>query len=62
MKKLQEKIPFRMASASLMYSQRFVLLYHCWPGRKYFPELVFTHTLASVAAVSPRESGSADPA
>jgi hypothetical protein len=39
-----------MASASLMYSPRLVLPSHCWPGRKYFPELVFTQTLASAAA------------
>jgi hypothetical protein len=26
-----------MASASLMYSPRLVLPYHCWSGRKYFP-------------------------
>jgi hypothetical protein len=51
-----------------MYAPRFVLPYHCWPGRKYFPELVFTQTLAAVdvedsvdVAASLRESGDADP-
>jgi hypothetical protein len=49
-----------------MYSPRLVLPYHCWPGRKYFPELVFTQTLAAAedsvdVAASPRESGGADP-
>jgi hypothetical protein len=39
---------------------------NCWLGQKYFPELVFTQTLAAAedsvdVAVSPRESGGADP-
>jgi catechol 2,3-dioxygenase-like lactoylglutathione lyase family enzyme len=35
-------VPFPDCPASLMYSPRFVSPYHCWPGRKYFPELLFT--------------------
>jgi hypothetical protein len=55
------RYPFRIASASLMYSPRLVFPYHCWPGRKHFPELVFTQTLASVATASSRESVGAEP-